>query len=113
MLVLIAFFGQAMAGTTMSCEHMSTSSTMSMMDHSTMLDTDVSHGEMMSVNGEASSKMDCCQEQCKCPVSGCISLSVIVDTRINPPELSEQKILQLSSLHQSQPNTSLYRPPIS
>jgi hypothetical protein len=85
-LMLVAFFGQALASVTMSCTH-----------------------EMAM----ELSVMDCCQEQCKCPMSGCISLSFLIDTRFNTAIIAEQKIVQLPLIHQSQIHTSLYRPPVS
>ena len=114
LLMLVAFIGQAMASTTMSCVHESKDVDMSMMQHANMSETiTMNHADMMLANSDQSSKMDCCQEQCKCPMSGCISLSLLIDTRFNYGVIAEQKISQLSSLHQPQVNSSLYRPPIS
>ncbi|MDX2370787.1 MAG: hypothetical protein QNK36_20695 [Colwellia sp.] len=116
-LMLVTFFGQALASVTMSCTHeMTMDMELSMMAHDNMPDT-ASHASMMLDNGEQDSSqialMDCCQEQCKCPMSGCISLSFLFDTRFNTVIITEQKIVQLPLIHQSQINTSLYRPPIS
>ena len=113
MLMLVAFIGQAMASTTMSCEHESSTANMSEMKHEAMLDSTMNHSDMMSVNDDSNNMMDCCQEQCKCPMNGCFSLSLLVNTHFNSLGIAEQKIPQLSSVHQSQINTSLYRPPIS
>ena len=116
-LMLVTFFGQALASVSMSCTH-EMAMEMSMMDHDNMLDT-ASHASMMLASSEQysdstqSAVMDCCQEQCKCPMSGCISLSFLFDTRFNAEIIAEQKIVQLPLIHQSQINTSLYRPPIS
>lgn len=67
----------------------------------------------LDTDSSQSTVMDCCQEQCKCPMSGCISLSFLIDTRFNTVIIAEQKIVQLPLIHQSQINTSLYRPPVS
>jgi hypothetical protein len=121
-LMLVAFFGQALASVTMSCTHeMAMELSMmelSVMDHDNIVYT-ASHTSLMLVSSELdtdssqSTVMDCCQEQCKCPMSGCISLSFLIDTRFNTAIIAEQKIVQLPLIHQSQINTSLYRPPVS
>jgi len=111
LLMLVAFIGQAVASTTMSCVHESMD--MPAMQHATMSETMMNHADMMTTNSEQSNKMDCCQEQCKCPMSGCVSFYLLVDTRFNSELIPEQKISLLSSIHQSQINSSLYRPPIS
>lgn len=112
--MLVTFLGQAFASSTMSCTHEMTME-MSMMANDNMPDT-VSHKDMMLANSELDSSqnylMDCCQEQCKCPMSGCISLSLPFDTGFNAGTIAEQKIVQLPLIHQSQVNTSLYRPPV-
>ncbi|PCI57477.1 MAG: hypothetical protein COB45_03470 [Gammaproteobacteria bacterium] len=114
-LMLVTFIGQAFASSTMLCTHEMTME-MSMMDHDNMSDTE-SHIVMMlkssEQNNNQSALMECCQEQCQCPMSGCISLSVLLDSRFNSGAIAEQKIIHLSLIHQSQVNTSLYRPPIS
>ena len=110
LLMLVAFIGQAVASTTMSCVHESMD--MSTMQHATMSETMMNHADM-TTNSQQNNKMDCCQEQCKCPMSGCVSIYLLVDTRFNSEPIPEQKISQLSSIHQSQTNSSLYRPPIS
>jgi hypothetical protein len=115
--MLVTFFGQALASVAMSCTH-EMAAQVSVMDHNNMPDTE-SHASMMSASSEQDSygsqsvMMDCCQEHCKCPMSGCISLSFLVDTRFNTRIIAEQKIVQLPPIHQSQINTSLYRPPVS
>lgn len=73
---------------------------------------------MMLENSEQVSSqgvlMDCCLEECKCPMSGCVSVSLLFDEiHFNTEIITEQKIAQLPLIHQSQINTSLYRPPIS
>jgi hypothetical protein len=116
-LMLVAFLGQALASVTMSCTH-EMAMEVSMMDHDNIVYT-ASHASLMLVSSELdidssqNTVMDCCQEQCKCPMSGCISLSFLIDTRFNTAIIAEQKIVQLPLIHQSQINTSLYRPPVS
>jgi hypothetical protein len=111
MLMLVALIGQAMAGTVVSysaapCVHASMNEGMPM-----------SHASMMLNDGEQANNqvtmMDCCQEQCQCPMNGCVSLSLLINSHFNSEIIAEQKILQSSSSHQSQVNASLYRPPIS
>ncbi len=113
--MLMTFLGQAFASATMYCTHEMTME-LSMMDHDNMSDT-ASHASMMSESRDEGSSesgvMDCCQEQCKCPMSGCISISLLFDTGFSAGIIAEQKIAQLPLIHQSQINTSLYRPPIS
>ncbi len=118
LLMLVAFIGQAMASVAVPCAHESMMNTsMSMMTHESM--TNMNHAEMMSGSIEQSdnqaTKMDCCQEQCKCPMNGCVSLSLFVNANpsFNYGAITQQKISQLPSLHQPQVNASLYRPPIS
>lgn len=114
-LMLLTFFGQAIASVTMSCSHEMTMD-MSTMSHDNMADA-ISHTNMMLESDKQDSSqeylMDCCQEQCKCSMSGCVSLSLLLHTRFNTGVIAEQKILQLALVHQSQINASLYRPPIS
>ena len=114
-LMLMTFFGQTLASTAVSCSH-EMSMEQSMMSHDNMADN-ANHARMMLVSDELStgqnSLMDCCLEDCKCPMSGCISLSLLFDLRFNTEMISEQKIALLPLIHLSQINTSLYRPPIS
>ena len=111
--MLLTFIGQAVASVSMSCSH-EMNMELSMMSHDNMTDI---HASMMqeSIKQESSQDylMDCCQEQCKCPMSGCVSLSLLLDTHLNPGVITDQKIIQLPLVHQSQINASLYRPPIS
>ena len=64
-------------------------------------------------DSDMSMSMDCCQDECKCPMNGCVSLSFLLNTHTSSKAIAEQKILQLPSLLQSQSSSSLYRPPIS
>jgi hypothetical protein len=113
-LMLLTFLGQAVASVSMSCSHEMTMD-MATMDHDNMSDSK-SHKTMMLESDKQNSNqdylMDCCQEQCQCPMSGCVSLSFLLDTRFNAGVIAEQKISQLSVVHKSQINASLYRPPI-
>lgn len=115
--MLLTFIGQAVASVSMSCSHemnMDIHMEFSTMSHGDMPDT---HTSMMLESDKQESSqdylMDCCQEQCKCPMSGCVSLSLLLDTGVNAEVIAEKKIFQLSLIHQSQINASLYRPPIS
>ena len=113
--MLLTFLGQAVASVTMSCSH-EMAMDMSTMSHDKMTDARSHTNMMLSSEKPDSSQdylMDCCQEQCKCPMSGCVSLSLLLDIRFNADIIAEQKISLLALVHQSQINTSLYRPPIS
>ncbi|MDO6489194.1 hypothetical protein Q4506_15175 [Colwellia sp. 4_MG-2023] len=112
MLMLVAFIGQAMASTAMSysgasCVDGDMANTMPMMSHDHMLldDSDKKTAMMAS--------MDCCQDDCKCPSNGCLSLSFLLNTSLNSQVFSDKKITQFPSLNKSQASSSLYRPPIS
>ena len=105
----MSFFSQALASTINPCTHV-------MMD-TAMKNHTQSHANMMMKDSETdfTSKvlMDCCLEECKCSMSGCFSPSLLTDTSFNTEVILTQKIVQLMSIHQSQVDTSLYRPPIS
>ena len=117
LLMLMTFVGQTMASTTMLCVHESSTADTSKLahhDNDNSADGDTHHHGMLTMeSNEKASEMDCCQEQCQCPMNGCFSLSVLVNNTFNPSLKGEQKITQLSSLALSQINSSLYRPPIS
>lgn len=120
MLMLVAFTGQSMASTAMSytnvsCVHEPMNAS-SMNTHTSMMYISskvMDHASMMSSNDNQQASMDCCQEQCNCPMSGCASLSLLVSMTYSADSISELKIRQPSSIHQSQIHSSLYRPPIS
>ncbi len=109
--------GQTMASTTTSCAHSSATADLSMMTHHhnsvSSTDDGHKHGELMIESDEEASIMDCCQEQCQCPMNGCFSLSMLLTSTFNSPITGEQKITHLPSLSLPQVNSSLYRPPIS
>ncbi len=119
--MLVAFTTQVMASSAMSyaaisCAHKSMSADMPMMTNGYVaneMPNKVMGQTSMMLSDNNQEKMDCCQEQCHCPMSGCVSLSFLFNTHFNTEVIVEQKIAQLSSLHQSQVNSSLYRPPIS
>jgi len=105
--------GQAMAYTATPCAHSiaDADADMPMMNHAKMMSVSMDKNHQQENAPETN--MDCCQEQCQCPMSGCVSLSVLVNNSFNHSISAEQKIVQLPSLHQSQINSFLYRPPIS
>lgn len=111
--MLIAFVGQALAYTAMSCEMSSGSHESHMnMDHSKMSHHEgMNHGEMdKSSNGQSE---DCCDVECVCPANACSSTTVL-NSSVDSTDiqlLSES----LAALQPKQPHsisTSLYRPPI-
>jgi len=116
--MLLTFVGQAFASATLSCNHdMVMDQSMSMMANNNMADTTNHTPMMLEKREQASSQhalMDCCQEECKCPMSGCISVSLLFNNIHFDAEITvQQKIAQLPLILQSQINVSLYRPPIS
>ncbi len=119
--MLVAFTAQVMTSTAMSyaamsCVHKSMNADMPMMVNSYIaneMPNKATEQTSMMLSDNNQKIMDCCQEQCQCPMSGCVSLSLLFNTNFNTEVIAEQKIAQPSSLHQSQVNSSLYRPPIS
>lgn len=112
--MFVSFLGQAFTSTPMSCNHVSDMK-MSTMTHHDMLDTTSLVTTMLgsNENSQQANLMACCQEQCECPMSGCVSLSVLLNTRFNVAVFAEQKIPQVPFVHKSEINPSLFRPPIS
>ena len=120
--MLVAFIGQAIASTaiaysSMSCVHESMKAEMPMMSHDIIVNeagsVTMNHSDMMTSDTNQAPIMDCCQEQCKCPMNGCVSLSLLVNNSFSSEPMTDQKIFQSTLIHLSQVNTSLYRPPIS
>jgi hypothetical protein len=116
--MLLAFTGQAIANTAMSyamasCEHENMTMEMSSMSHSEKNSKVMNHKNMEKSDSNQNEYMDCCQEQCQCPMNGCVSLSLLLNTYVVSEVIPEQKISQALHQHQSQTNSSLYRPPIS
>lgn len=115
-LMLLTFIGQAFASASISCNH-DMAMEYSMEANSNMPNT-TDHTRMMLDSEESANSqsmlMDCCQEECKCPMSGCVSVSLLFShVHFNAGVITQQKIVQLPLVLQSQINTSLYRPPIS
>lgn len=105
LLVLLGFVSQVVASAVMSPKMSSihqSMPTMNMMDHS-------SHA--MDLVSMAAS--DCCQQDCYCPMAGCVAAMLPTltsyDVVISPFQIS----LQPLSLVVSQSLSSLYRPPIT
>jgi hypothetical protein len=116
--MLLAFTGQAIANTAMSyaealCVHETMTMNMSSMSHSEKNNMAMSHAKMAKNDTNQDEYMDCCQEQCQCPMNGCVNLSLLFNTYFDSDIIPEQKIYQSPEQHQSQFNSSLYRPPIS
>ncbi|WP_448547697.1 hypothetical protein [Thalassotalea fusca] len=125
--MLIAFVGQALANTSMSCEMSAKShqpymamdqSTMdhSTMDHSSMEHASMDHGGMnhsMMNNSDTQSHEECCGADCACPVSACSTLSIVssVPSTAVLARLSEGVMRQQTNQTKSI-SSSLFRPPI-
>ncbi len=104
----MSFLSQALASTTNFCTHtmIETPVMNHMLSHTSMTEEMSSPDELMTM-------MDCCHEECKCSMSGCFTLSLLTDTSFNTENITfTQKIVQLASIHQSQIDASLFRPPI-
>jgi len=111
---LLIFVGQSMASAVMSC-HMDTqnqpqNTATNMAAHSGhhMYDDSNSTSESENISFE------CCGQDCKCPISSCVSVMLpAVSHQINDSLIPAQKInLSLVSIVSQYPS-SLYRPPIS
>jgi hypothetical protein len=117
--MLIAFVGQALAYSSMSCE-MSHESHMNMshdsMDHSSMDHSSMDHASMDHSSVDQNSQNqheECCGSDCVCPDSACMSIIIVGS---DPKTayvacLSESVSFQPMNQTKSIP-TSLYRPPI-
>ncbi|SET05838.1 hypothetical protein [Thalassotalea agarivorans] len=121
--MLVAFVGQALAFTAMSCDMSSESSHQSHqnMDHSAMGHADMDHSMMdhstmnhgtMSNNSQNSHE-DCCGADCACPVAACMNISMVGSEPKTAylARLSEA-VFSPSVNHTTSIYTSLYRPPI-
>ncbi|NQZ07863.1 MAG: hypothetical protein HRT35_11940 [Algicola sp.] len=98
-LMLLVFVGQATASAVMPCE----------------MDAQTSIGSMMmdhDMSDMASGDMNCCDQDCSCPMGSCVSAVFINTPVLIEPELNSQKIVQYSTQGLIQTLTSLYRPPI-
>ena len=111
--MLIAFVGQLLAYTAMSCE-MSTDSHQSHMnmDHSSMNHHEgMNHSEMDTSNNVHSE--DCCNVDCVCPANSCTSTTVL-NSNVDSTDIqfSGEAVIIIQSKHPSSISTSLFRPPI-
>lgn len=120
--MLIAFLGQALAYSAMSCEMSGDSheSHMNMnhdsMDHSSMDHSDMSHASMNHSSVDQSGQQnheECCGSDCVCPASACTNISIVGSEPKTAylARLSESVSFQPINQTKSIP-TSLYRPPI-
>jgi hypothetical protein len=118
----LAFISQTMTSTalaysTADCTYGAMNTDMSKMSHenmdSGMMNEIMNHANMMLSDSSQNTTMDCCQEQCKCSISGFASLPLFTINHFNAEVITEKKISQSPLLQQSQVTSSLYRPPIS
>lgn len=115
--MLIAFIGQALAYSSMSCEmsdgshesHMNMSH--DSMDHSSMDHASMNHSSV-DQSGQQNHE-ECCGSDCVCPASACMSISIVASEPKTAylARLSEGVSFQPLNQTKSIP-TSLYRPPI-
>ncbi|MBD1580693.1 hypothetical protein [Pseudoalteromonas sp. S16_S37] len=95
--ILIALTGQAMAVATMPCE-------MALTNHQSMMSMD--HEQMQGA-------MDCCDTQCTCPASACLSIVYLDTVHLLAFEyLLAEPRLPLLPQSPHAVSASLYRPPI-
>ena len=111
--MLIAFVGQALAYTAMSCEMSSGSHESHMnMDHSKMSHHEgMNHGDMnKSSNGQSE---DCCDVECICPANACSSTTVL-NSSVDSTDIQilSESVAAMQSKQPHSISTSLYRPPI-
>lgn len=102
--MLIAFVGQALAYTAMSCE-------MSSGSHESHMNMNMDHGDMnKSSNGQSE---DCCDVECICPANACSSTTVL-NSSIDSTDIQifSESVAALQSKQPHSISTSLYRPPI-
>ena len=108
-LILLTFIGQAIASASVPCHDMNnmkmTNTQMISMSHASMSDEMNSNDNMSS--------LDCCQQDCNCPVGISASITLSTSLSIDSLVISEQKIEHYPHLLLAQSLTSLYRPPIS
>ena len=113
--MLLAFVGQALAYSTMSCD-MADESHHQMMSHSSMnaaMMNNVDNHHRMMENSNITVMEDCCDIECKCPANACISITLVSsDHRYTKISTTIDKISSLDLMTPQSQTKSLYRPPI-
>jgi len=109
--LLLAFVGQTVASTAVSCADMKM---MDMSEKMMMMHAmDTSSMDSGPIDSESRTVPDCCQQECNCSmglsVSATLSNLAFADSRAS----SSQKIEQYTNILLSHSLTSLYRPPIA
>ena len=104
-LVLLAFVGQTVASTAVPCHDMKAMdmSQQMIMNH-TM--------ESTAMASENTAVLDCCQQDCNCPIGLSVSATLTSLFFVEHLNISSQKIEQYTNLLLNKILTSLYRPPI-
>ncbi|MDU0352695.1 hypothetical protein RS130_01095 [Paraglaciecola aquimarina] len=111
--ILIAFVGQVLAYSAMSCEMSSSSheSHMNMGQAKTHHHEGMDHGEMNKINNGQTE--DCCDVDCVCPANACSSTIVLNSSvDLTDIQLLSEPVAELQSKQPYSISTSLYRPPI-
>ncbi len=110
--MLIAFVGQAMANTSMSCEMTGETHTSQMVMNHEMMNHDQMNHSMMDIS-PAQNHEECCGDECVGPVSACSSMS-IVSSLFNTNDLTRisENVTCQSSNQTKSTSSSLFRPPI-
>ncbi|WP_206485120.1 hypothetical protein [Thalassotalea sp. G2M2-11] len=110
--MLVAFIGQALAYTTMSCEMPSDAHQSHMtMEHSSFTahaGMDHSDMQMQSSNSE-----DCCETDCHCPKSACSTVTFVNANNALSDAIAFNEAVESHTTEQTNSiPASLYRPPI-
>ena len=108
-LLLLAFVGQTLASTAVTCHAMKTMD----MSERMMMSHSMESGPSVSDSKASKNVADCCQQDCNCSmglsVSATLSSSAFIDSWV----LLSQKIEQYTNILLSHSLTSPYRPPIT
>jgi hypothetical protein len=112
LLVLLIFVGQVVSAPLSSCTKNSNDNS----THSMMMNIDLNSDSaaMDMQSSDSFMQMDCCGDDCQCPVAMCVSMAYISDSEIIKVQQFSEFIsfLPLKTIQLSQSNDSLYRPPI-
>ncbi len=111
-LMLLAFVGQTLAYSAMSCEmsaHVPAASQHMDMDHANMDHQTMDHSKMM----QSGNTDDCCQVDCVCPANACSSV-IVLDANVNTTGIlpANSVLVGYLSFPLTSVSSSLFRPPI-
>lgn len=112
-LALLSFLGQVVSAPLKVCLTENSGDSGHSMEHS-MVMADNEHHDMSNMNMQTMMQMDCCQDDCQCPIDMCVSIAFIDDSsQILFNDFTDSVVFQnINSIQPSQKQDSLYRPPI-